>query len=106
MGKPDHEVREIGTRHGEKQFEALLGREEMACADDMGDYFRVPPDTRDLNYAKFVEQGEQRITQSTHGEDYNSHNTTRLDVVGMKTLLLKLDFMQQIARGEHPAAQD
>ena len=106
MGKPDHEVREIGTRHGEKLFEALLGREEMACAEDMGDYFRVPPDTRDLNYAKFVEQGEQRITQSTHGEDYNSHNTTRLDVAGMKTLLLKLDFMQRIARGEHPAAQD
>ena len=106
MGKPDHEVREIGTRHGEKLFEALLGREEMACAEDMGDYFRVPPDTRDLNYAKFVEQGEQRITQSTHGEDYNSHNTTRLDVVGMKALLLKLDFMQRIARGEHAAAQD
>ncbi len=106
MGKPDHEVREIGTRHGEKLFEALLGREEMACAEDMGDYFRVPPDTRDLNYAKFVEQGEQRITQSTHGEDYNSHNTTRLDVAGMKALLLKLDFMQRIARGEHAAAQD
>jgi UDP-N-acetylglucosamine 4,6-dehydratase len=106
MGKPEHEVREIGTRHGEKLFEALLGREEMACADDMGDYFRVPPDTRDLNYAKFVEQGEQRITQSTHGEDYNSHNTTRLDVAGMKALLLKLDFMQRIARGEHAAAQD
>jgi UDP-N-acetylglucosamine 4,6-dehydratase/5-epimerase len=106
MGKPDHEVREIGTRHGEKLFEALLGREEMACAEDMGDYFRVPPDTRDLNYAKFVEQGEQRITQSTHGDDYNSHNTTRLDVAGMKALLLKLDFMQRITRGEHPAAQD
>ena len=106
MGKPDHEVREIGTRHGEKLFEALLGREEMACAEDMGEYFRVPPDTRDLNYAKFVEQGEQRITQSTHGEDYNSHNTTRLDVASMKALLLKLDFMQRIARSEHPAAQD
>ena len=106
MGKPEHEVREIGTRHGEKLFEALLGREEMACAEDMGDYFRVPPDTRDLNYAKFVEQGEQRITQSTHGEDYNSHNTTRLDVAGMKALLLKLDFMQRIARGENAAAQD
>jgi UDP-N-acetylglucosamine 4,6-dehydratase/5-epimerase len=106
MGKPDHEVREIGTRHGEKLFEALLGCEEMACAEDMGDYFRIPPDTRDLNYAKFVEQGEQRITQSTHGEDYNSHNTTRLDVAGMKALLLKLDFMQRIARGEHAAAQD
>lgn len=74
------------TRHGEKLYEALLGREEMACAEDRGDYFRVPPDARDLNYAKFVEQGEQRMTQSTHGEDYNSHNTTRLDVAGMKTL--------------------
>ena len=106
MGKPDHEVREIGTRHGEKLYEALLSREEMACAENMGDYFRVPPDGRDLNYAKFVEEGEQRITQSTHGEDYNSHNTTRLDVAGMKALLLKLDFMQRIARGEHAVAED
>ena len=106
MGKPDHEVREIGTRHGEKLYEALLGREEMSCAEDMGDYFRVPPDGRDLNYAKFVEEGEQRITQSTHGEDYNSHNTIRLDVAGMKALLLKLDFMQRIARGEHAVAED
>jgi UDP-N-acetylglucosamine 4,6-dehydratase/5-epimerase len=106
MGKPEHEVREIGTRHGEKLYEALLGREEMACAEDMGDYFRVPPDARDLNYAKFVELGEQRITQSTHGEDYNSHNTTRLDVASMKALLLKLDFMQRIARGEHVLAED
>ncbi len=106
MGKPDHAVKVIGTRHGEKLFEALLGREEMACAEDMGDYFRVPPDARDLNYAKFVEQGEQRMTQSSHGEDYNSHNTTRLDVASMKALLLKLDFMQRIARGEHVLAED
>ena len=106
MGKPEHPVREIGTRHGEKLYEALLSREEMACAEDMGDYFRVPPDGRDLNYAKFVELGEQRITQSTHGEDYNSHNTTQLDVVGMKTLLLKLDFMQRIARGERAATEE
>jgi len=106
MGKPDHEVRQIGTRHGEKLYEALLSREEMACAEDMGEYFRVPPDGRDLNYAKFVEQGEQRMTQSTHGEDYNSHNTTRLDVEGMKALLLKLDFMQRIARGEHVLAEE
>ena len=106
MGKPEHEVLEIGTRHGEKLFEALLGREEMACAEDMGDYFRVPPDARDLNYAKFVELGEQRLTQSTHGEDYNSHNTTRLDVAGMKALLLKLNFMQSIARGEHALAEE
>jgi len=87
-------------------YEALLSREEMACAEDRGGYFRVPPDGRDLNYAKFVEQGEQRITQSTHGEDYNSHNTTRLDVAGMKALLLKLDFMQRIARGEHAVAEE
>lgn len=105
MGKPDHDVREIGTRHGEKLYEALLSREEMACAEDQGDYYRVPPDGRDLNYAKYVEQGEKRITQSSHGEDYNSHNTTRLDVEGMKKLLLKLDFMQRIARGESAVAE-
>jgi len=106
MKKPDHEVRSIGTRHGEKLYEALLGREELACAQDMGDYFRIPPDARDLNYAKFVEVGEQRNTASSHGEDYNSHNTTRLDVAGMKALLLKLDFMQRIARGEHAVAEE
>ncbi|QOT80686.1 polysaccharide biosynthesis protein [Cupriavidus basilensis] len=104
--KPDHRVHVMGTRHGEKLYEALLSREEMACAEDMGNYFRVPPDGRDLNYAKFVEQGEQRLTQTTHGEDYNSHNTTRLDVEGMKQLLLKLDFMQRIARGEHALAEE
>jgi UDP-N-acetylglucosamine 4,6-dehydratase/5-epimerase len=106
MQKPRHEVNNIGTRHGEKLYEALLSREEMACAEDLGDYYRVPPDGRDLNYSKFVEQGDQRITQSTHGEDYNSHNTTRLDVASMKALLLKLDFMQRIARGEHAAAEE
>lgn len=105
MGKPDHPVNEIGTRHGEKLYEALLGREEMACAEDCGSYYRVPPDGRDLNYAKFVEQGERRLTQSAHGEDYNSHNTTRLDVEGMKTLLLKLDFMRKVARGESAEAE-
>lgn len=106
MGKPDHPVNIMGTRHGEKLYEALLGREEMACAQDMGDYFRVPPDGRDLNYAKFVDQGQARLTQTAHGEDYNSHNTTRLDVAGMKALLLKLDFMQRIARGEYALAED
>jgi UDP-N-acetylglucosamine 4,6-dehydratase/5-epimerase len=106
MGRLDHPVNVIGTRHGEKLYEALLGREEMACAEDLGSYYRVPPDARDLNYAKFVEEGERRITQSTHGEDYNSHNTTRLDVAGMKALLLKLDFMQRIVRGEPAVAED
>jgi len=97
MGEPDFPINVIGTRHGEKLYEALLSREEMACAEDRGGYFRVPPDLRDLNYAKFVEQGEEKITQT---EDYNSHNTERLDVDGMKKLLLKLDFMQAIVRGE------
>ena len=100
MGKPEHPVQVIGTRHGEKLYEALLSREEMACAQDMGDYYRVPADGRDLNYAKFVEQGDQKLTQTTHGEDYNSHNTQRLDVAGMRQLLLKLEGMQRLARGE------
>ena len=103
MQRGDHEIREIGTRHGEKLYEALLSREERAGAEDLGDYFRVPPDGRDLNYTKFVEQGESRIQDS---EDYTSHNTQRLDVEGMKQLLLKLDFMQRIARGEHATAED
>ncbi|KZE32428.1 polysaccharide biosynthesis protein [Crenobacter luteus] len=106
MDKPSHPVRVMGSRHGEKLYESLLSKEERACAEDMGDYFRVPPDGRDLNYAKFVEQGEDRITQALHGEEYNSHNTTRLDVEGMKKLLLKLDFMQKLALGEHSNPED
>lgn len=106
MGKPDHPVHTIGTRHGEKLYEALLSREELACAEDMGDYYRVPPDGRDLNYAKFVEQGKERLTETSEDEDYNSHNTKRLDVEGMQQLLLKLDFMQCIARGEHVEAEE
>lgn len=98
MGAPDHEIRIIGTRHGEKLYEALLSREEMAAAENLGEYYRVPPDLRDLNYGKFVEQGELRISES---EDYNSHNTDRLDVAGMKALLMRLPFMQAIARGEY-----
>ncbi|MGE6212902.1 polysaccharide biosynthesis protein [Comamonas aquatica] len=100
MGKPEHPVNVIGTRHGEKLYEALLSREEMACAEDMGDYFRVPADSRDLNYGKYVDQGQQRLTQTAHGEDYNSHNTLRLDVAGMQKLLLKLEGMRRIAGGE------
>lgn len=106
MNRPDHPVRVIGTRHGEKLYEALLSREEMACARDMGDYYRVPPDGRDLNYAKYVDQGEARLTQTAHGEDYNSHNTARLDVDGMTRLLLKLDSMQAISRGEHATPEE
>ena len=93
MGKPHHELSIIGTRHGEKLFEALLSREEVVKAEDLGGYYRVAPDNRDLNYAKFVESGEVNI--STSG-DYNSHNTTRLDVVAMKELLMKLPTMQDV----------
>jgi UDP-N-acetylglucosamine 4,6-dehydratase/5-epimerase len=106
MNKPYHPVEIMGTRHGEKLFESLLSREERATAQDMGDYYRVPADGRDLNYAKFVENGEERLTQSTHGEDYNSHNTHRLNLTEMKQLLLKLDFMQKVARGEPAVAED
>jgi UDP-N-acetylglucosamine 4,6-dehydratase len=97
LGVVSPEIRIIGTRHGEKLYEVLLSREERAAAEDLGDYFRIPPDLRDLNYGKFVEQGETRISAA---EDYNSHNTRRLDIKDMKTLLSRLDFMQAIARGE------
>lgn len=103
LNLPEHPIQVIGTRHGEKLYEALLSREEMACAEDRGEYFRVPPDLRDLNYAKFVEQGEEKISRT---EDYNSHNTVRLDVEGMKQLLLKLDFMRAIQRGEHATPEE
>jgi UDP-N-acetylglucosamine 4,6-dehydratase/5-epimerase len=103
MGKPEHSIEVIGTRHGEKLYEALLSREEMVCAEDMGQYYRVPPDLRDLNYAKFVELGEKKISYT---EDYNSHNTERLDVDGMQNLLLKLEFMRAIQRGEHVTPEE
>jgi UDP-N-acetylglucosamine 4,6-dehydratase/5-epimerase len=106
MGKPDHPIVVMGSRHGEKLYESLLSKEEQSCAEDMGDYFRVPPDGRDLNYAKFVNEGESRITQALHGEEYNSHNTERLDVEGMKQLLLKLNFMQKITGGEPADPED
>lgn len=106
MGKPDHPIQIMGTRHGEKLYEALLSREERAIAQDMDDYFRVPADGRDLNYSKYVEQGEAKLTQSAHDEDYNSHNTVRLDVDGMKRLLLKLEGVQRLVRGEHVSVEE
>ena len=96
LGKPDHPVHVIGTRHGEKKHETLLSREEMAHAQDLPGYFRVPPDLRDLNYGKFVEQGEKRISEA---DDYTSANTERLDVEGMRNLLLKLDFIRDLVAG-------
>lgn len=85
-------IRIIGTRHGEKLYETLVSREELARADDMGRYYRVPADNRDLNYTKFSVEGELDITNF---DDYNSHNSTRLDVEGVKNLLLKIDFIQE-----------
>jgi UDP-glucose 4-epimerase len=78
-------------------YEVLLSREELANAEDLGSYYRIPPDGRDLNYAKFVEQGERRISLA---EDYNSHNTRRLTVEEMQQSLLKLEFMRRILQGE------
>ncbi len=89
--KMDTEVRIIGTRHGEKLYETLVAREEMARAEDMDNYFRIPCDTRDLNYDKYFKEGEEKISVI---EDYHSHNTNQLDVEGMKRLLLKLNFIQ------------
>ncbi len=103
LGKTEHEVRVIGTRHGEKVYEALLSREEMVAAEDLGVYYRVPPDLRDLNYGKFIEQGEVKISEAT---DYNSHNTIRLNVSGMQALLMKLRFIQAILRGEVVEAEE
>jgi UDP-N-acetylglucosamine 4,6-dehydratase len=95
---PSHKIQEIGTRHGEKLCEVLLSREEMVVAEDLGSYYRVPPDLRDLNYGKFVEQGEIKISESV---EYNSHNTTRLDLNGMKVLLMKLPFMEAVSLGKN-----
>ena len=103
LGKPNHDINIIGTRHGEKLHETLLSREERAHAQDLEGYFRIPPDLRDLNYGKFVEQGETRIT---HSDDYTSHNTERLDVAGMKALLLKLDFIRDLIAGRPAKAVD
>ncbi|WP_248798749.1 polysaccharide biosynthesis protein [Pseudomonas sp. MWU13-2105] len=87
-----NEVKVIGTRHGEKLYESLVSREEMAKAEDMGRYYRIPADNRDLNYKKYFVEGEQRISEL---DDYTSHNTTRLDVSGIKELLLKLDYIKE-----------
>jgi UDP-glucose 4-epimerase len=88
----DNPIRVIGTRHGEKLYESLVSREEIAKAEDMGQYFRVPSDDRDLNYAKYFVEGELEIAAL---DDYTSHNTERLDVEGVKQLLLKLDYIQE-----------
>ncbi len=88
-------VRIIGTRHGEKLYESLLSREEMGKAEDMGRYYRVPSDDRDLNYNKYFVEGETRVSAL---EDYTSHNAERLDIPGVKQLLMKLNYIQERLR--------
>ena len=89
MGKNNHPIKIIGTRHGEKLYETLLSKEELASAEDLGDYYRIPVDKRDMNYQKYFEEGDSKITEST--EDYNSHNTYRLNAKEMRDLLLKIN---------------
>lgn len=93
--KRDNEIRIIGTRHGEKLYESLVSREEMARAESLDRYFRVPADSRDLNYAKYFSQGETEITEI---DDYTSHNTKRLNVAEVKDVLMKLDLMREAVR--------
>lgn len=90
-------IKIIGTRHGEKLYETLVSREDMAKAEDLGNYFRIPADTRDLNYGKYYTEGERKISEV---DDYTSHNTERLDVEGMKKLLLTLPVIRKDILGE------
>jgi UDP-glucose 4-epimerase len=92
-----NEIKIIGTRHGEKLYESLVSREEMVRAEDLGGYYRVPADNRDLNYSRYFNDGDKCLTQA---EEYHSHNTERLDVDGTKELLLKLDFIRQDLLGD------
>ncbi len=103
LERPNHEIQIIGTRHGEKRYEVLMSREERAGAQDLPGYFRIPADTRDLNYDKFMEKGEQKITEAI---EYSSHNTERLDIEGMIRLLSGLEFMRRATRGEPAALED
>ena len=100
MNKPNHEIKNIGIRHGEKKYEVLLSKEEMANAKDLGNYYCVPPDLRDLNYEKYLDKGNINIKDA---DEYSSNNTTRLDKDAMKKLLLRLDTILQISRGDENA---
>jgi len=92
----DNPIKVIGTRHGEKLYETLLTREERVKAEDLGGYYRVVPDDRDLNYGKYFTEGEEKVS---HEEDYNSHNTRRLTVGEIRELLLKLDYIKEELAG-------
>ena len=97
MFKAENEVKIIGTRHGEKLYETLCTREEMVKAEDMGDFYRIPADNRDLNYAQYFSEGEKDVSKV---EDYHSHNTQQCDVSGIIQLLSKLDFVQDELDGK------
>ncbi len=93
LDKPDHPIEIIGTRHGEKIFEVLCSREEMALAEDMGDFYKIPMDTRDLNYDKYVKLGSSTLSES---QDYNSHNCQKLNLQQMKQMLLKTNYFKKV----------
>jgi UDP-glucose 4-epimerase len=93
-----NEIRIIGTRHGEKLYESLVNREEMARAEDLGDYYRLPADTRDLNYERYFSKGEPDMTKI---EEYHSHNTERLDKENLKKLLFELPLIRKDILGEN-----
>jgi UDP-glucose 4-epimerase len=97
MYKSESKIQVIGTRHGEKLYETLVNREDMIKAEDLGDYYRIPADNRDLNYAQYFSEGKTEISQH---DEYHSHNTGRLDVEGMKQLLLKLPLVRKDILGE------
>ncbi len=99
MGRPDHPIRVIGPRHGEKHFETLLSREEMAVAEDAGDHFRVPPDNRTMNYDAYFSEGKRRVS---HLEDFNSQNTRLLEVSEMAEILSGLPYVQTFLGGGEP----
>ena len=95
--KKNNPIKIIGTRHGEKLYETLVNREEMVKAEDLGEYYRIPADTRDLNYNRYFLEGEAQISQI---EEYTSHNTNRLDIEGTKELLLRLDYVKEEIAGK------
>ena len=92
LAKSDNEIKIIGTRHGEKLYETLCTREEMVKAEDMGEFYRVPSDNRDLNYSKYISLGEKSVSEI---DDYHSHNTIRLNVNEVKALLMKLPIIKK-----------
>src|SRR6516162_9985189 len=99
LGVPDHPIKIIGTRHGEKRYETLLSREEMVTSEDLKTHFRIPPDLRDLNYGMFFDKGDTKVSEAL---DYNSENTRRLSQEEMKAKLLELVYMRRVLRGQTP----